>query len=92
MTASVNGWETIHLHHPMALLVKEAIWKYINPTRYRQIIETESSTRLVLIEQEIILEDQKYSSDVTKSFYSNKMSRDIATKGKRGDLMYISKC
>ena len=33
------------------MLVKEAIGKYINPTRYRQIIETESSTRLTLTEQ-----------------------------------------
>ena len=38
----------------MTLLVKEAIGKYINPTRYRQIIENESSTRLTLTEQEII--------------------------------------
>ena len=64
------------------LLVKEAIGKYINPTRYRQIIETESSTRLTLTEQEIISKDQKHRSDVAKLFYRKNLSRDIATKGK----------
>ena len=66
----------------MTLLVKEAIKKYINPTRYRQIIETESSTRLTLAEQEIISKDQKHSSDVAKRFYRKHLSRDIATRGK----------
>ena len=64
------------------LLVKEVIGKYINPTRYRQIIETESSTRLTLTEQEIMRKDQKHSSDVAKRFYSKHLSKDIATKGK----------
>ena len=66
----------------MTWLVKEAFGKYINPTRYRQIIETESSTRLTLTEQEIIPKDQKHSSDVAKRFYRNHLSRDIATQGK----------
>ena len=59
----------------MTLLVKEAIGKYINPTRYRQIIESESSTRLTLTEQEIISNDQKHSSDVAKRFYRKHLSR-----------------
>ena len=66
----------------MTLLVKEAIGKYINPTRYREIIETENSTRLTLTEQEIISKDQKHSSDVAKRFYRKHLSRDIATQGK----------
>ena len=65
----------------MTLLVKEAIGKYINPTRYRQIIETECSTRLTLTEQEITSKDQKHSSDVAKRFYRKHLSRDIATQG-----------
>ena len=43
----------------MTMLVYQAIKKHINPTRYRQIVETESSDKLTLEEQEIISEDQK---------------------------------
>ena len=64
------------------LLVTEAMRKYINPTPYRQIIETESSTRLTLTEQEIIWKDQKHSSGVVKRFYHKHLSRVIARKGK----------
>ena len=67
----------------MTLLVKEAIGKYINPTRYRQIVETESSTRLSSEEQSIISKDQKHSSSVAERSYKKRLSRDIATKGKQ---------
>ena len=70
----------------MTLLVKEAIGKCLNPTRYRQIIETETETeswtRLMLTEEEIISKDQSHSSDVAKRFYRKHSSRDIATQGK----------
>ena len=67
----------------MALLVKEAIGKYINPTRYRQIVETESASRLSSEEQSIISRDQKHSSNVAERSYKKRLSRDIATKGKQ---------
>ena len=67
----------------MTLLVKEAIGKYINPTRYRQIVETESANRLSTEEQSIISKDQKHSSNVAERSYKKRFSRDIATKGKQ---------
>ena len=82
LLVSTVGKQYTSFSTAMTLLVKEAIGKYINPTRYRQIIETESSTRLTLTEQEIISKDQKHSSDVAKRFYRKNLSRDIATKGK----------
>ena len=42
----------------MSRLVYEAIEKHIHPTRYRQIVETESAARLSLGEQDIISRDQ----------------------------------
>ena len=41
-----------------------AIGKYIHPTRYRQIIETESATQLTTQKQLVITADKKYSSQV----------------------------
>ena len=59
----------------------DAIGKYINPTRYRQIIETESSNCLDNEEQEWISEDQKHSSHVARICYQKKRSRNVALKG-----------
>ena len=87
LLVSTVGKQYTSFSPAMTLLVKEAIGKYINPTRYRQIIETESLTRLTLTEQEIISKDQRHISDVAKRFYRKNLSRDIATKGK----MYIEK-
>ena len=67
----------------MTLLVKEAIGKYINPTRYRQIVETESANRLTSDEQSVISQDQKHSSAVAQRCYKKRLSREIATKGKQ---------
>ena len=67
----------------MTLLVKEAIGKYINPTRYRQIVETESANRLTNDEQSVISQDQKHSSAVAQRSYKKRLSREIATKGKQ---------
>ena len=41
---STNGTQYKSLTTAMILLVKQAIGKYINPTRYRQIIETERTS------------------------------------------------
>ena len=80
---STNGSQFKSLTTAMTMLVKEAIGKYINPTRYRQIIETESSERLSKEEQEVISEDQKHSSTVAKIYYKKKQSRVIAIEGKK---------
>ena len=71
-----------NLCHSMILIVHSAINKYINPTRYRQIIETASSDNLTLEEQAVLSEDQKHSSEVAKIHYKKKQSRVIAQKGK----------
>lgn len=79
---SLCGTQFQSLTNAMTILVYEAIGKYIHPTRYRQIIETESSDRLTRDEQEMITEDQKHSSTVAKIFYKKKHSRNVATAGK----------
>ena len=80
---STNGSQFKSLTTAMTMLVNEAIGKYINPTRYRQIIETESGEKLSRAEQEVISEDQKHSSTVAKIHYKKKQSRVIAIEGKR---------
>lgn len=80
---STKGTQFQSLTTAMTMLVHQAIGKYINPTRYRQIIETESSERLSREEQEFISEDQKHSSTVAKIFYKKKKSRKVAIEGKK---------
>ena len=48
----------------MSKLVFDATGKYVHPTRYRQIVETASSTKLSSSAQNAISEDQKHSSFV----------------------------
>ena len=50
----------------MSLLVHQAIGKHINPTRYRQIIETASNENLPKEDQQTVSADQKHSSVVAK--------------------------
>ena len=83
LLVSTNGTQYQPFTAAMSLLVKEAIGKYINPTRYRQIIETESSEKLDHHEQDILSKDQKHSSSVAKRFYKKKLSREVAIEGKR---------
>ena len=59
-----------------------AIGKYINPTRYRQIIETESAEKLTLDEQTCLSEDQKHTSNVAKIHYQKLRSENIAMKAR----------
>lgn len=61
-----NGKQLCKLTDCFSILVFEAIGKYVNPTRYRQIIETESCNTLSLEECGWITEDQKHSSEVAK--------------------------
>ena len=55
-------------------LVFDAIDKYIHPTRYCQIVETQSLNQLTSSEQKILSEDQKHSYAVAK-IYNQKLSR-----------------
>ena len=80
---SSNGTQFQSLTNAMIMLVHEAIKRYINPTRYRQIIETESSERLTIEEQRFVSEDQKHSSQVAKIYYKKKHSRQVAIEGKK---------
>ena len=77
-----NGTQFTKLTEALGKLVFEAIGKYINPTRYRQIIETESCSYLDSEEQEWISEDQKHSSNVARISYKKKRSREIAIRGR----------
>ena len=63
-----NGAQFSKLTEVLGKLVFDAIGKYINPTRYRQIIETESSNCLDNEEQEWISVDQKHSSHVARIY------------------------
>ena len=80
---STNGTQFQSLTTSMTMLVHQAIGKYINPTRYRQIVETESSDRLSIEEQRYVSEDQKHSSTVAKIYYKKKHSRRVAIEGKK---------
>ena len=66
----------------MSLLVHEAIGKHVNPTRYRQIVETKSNDVLSEKERDAISKDQKHSSHVAKRIYQKQLSREIAVSGK----------
>ena len=77
-----NGLQFQKLTDLLSVLVFQAIGKYIHPTRYRQIIETESVNKLDLEEQRVVSEDQKHSSNVARVHYQKLRSRDVALKGR----------
>ena len=77
-----NGNQLTKMSDIFGRMVFQAIGKYIHPTRYRQIIETESSSRLASEEQKILSIDQKHTSEVAKVHYQKHQSRVIAEKGK----------
>ena len=82
-----NGTQLSRISDVFGRMVYQAIKKYIHPTRYRQIIETESSTRLSLEEQLILSEDQKHTSQVAKVHYKKQRSHEVALSGQK----YMSK-
>ena len=57
-----NGTQYTAFGNAMSLLVHQAIGKSINPTRYRQIVETESALVLGEKERETISKDEKHGS------------------------------
>ena len=79
---TTNGKQYTALGSAMSILVHQAIEKYVNPTRYRQIIESESASCLTPDEMDTVSKDQKHSSYVAKRIYQKKLSRDVATQGR----------
>ena len=75
-----NGGQHSKLGDVMSKLVFDAIGKYVHPTRYRQIVETQSLRVLTSKEQRILSEDQKHSSAVAKAHYQKQRSREVAVK------------
>ena len=76
-----NGNQLSQLSHIFGRVVFIAIGKYINPTRYRQIVETESASRLDITEQNILSRDQKHTSNVARIHYQKLESKEMAMKG-----------
>ena len=66
----------------MSILSFQPIGKYIHPSRYRQIVETESALRLSSEEQSLVSRDQKHSSQVARTHYQKLASRDVAVKAR----------
>ena len=61
-------------------IVYEAVGKYINPTRYCQIIKTESIEKTDTSEEANLLEDQKHISAFDKTHYQKRKSEDKREK------------
>ena len=76
-----NGKQFQELTELFSVLVFQGIGKYIHPTRYRQIIETQSCNVLPPKEQKWMSEDQKHSSNVARFHYQKKRSREVAERG-----------
>ena len=77
-----NGTQYTAFGNAMSLMVHQAIGKSINPTRYRQIVETESAFALGEKERETISKDQKHSSQVARRIYQKRLSREVATEAR----------
>lgn len=77
-----SGLQFQKLTELLSILVFQAIGKYIHPTRYRQIIETESSMALNIEEQKMVSEDLKHCSNVAKVHYQKRRAREVALKGR----------
>ena len=61
-------------------IVYEAVGKYINPTRYCQIIKTESIEKTDTSEEVNLLENQKHTSPFDKIHYQKCKSEDKRKK------------
>ena len=78
-----NGTQIKNVSILMSKIVFAVIGKYVHPTRYRQILETESSRKLSAEEQDMVSRDQKHSSQVARTYYQKRSSREIATHARR---------
>ena len=77
-----NGKQLSQLSDIFGRIVYQAIGKYINPTRYRQIIESRSAELLSVDDQIVLSKDQKHTSNVAKVHYQKLQSRCIAEKAR----------
>ncbi|XP_044171865.1 uncharacterized protein LOC114957030 [Acropora millepora] len=75
-----NGSQHSKLGNEMSKLVFDAIGKYVHPTRYRQIVETQSLHALNDKEHRVLSEDQKHCSVVAKVHYQKRRSHEVAVK------------
>ena len=78
-----NGKQISKLTNIFGRIVYKAIGKYINLTRYCQIIEKESIEKLNTSEQAILSQDQKHTSAIAKIHYQKRKSEDTAAKAKK---------
>ena len=78
---SRNGTQLKKLGDIFGRMVFQAIGKYIHPTRYRQIVETESSQKLTPEEQSMLSNDQKHTSRVAQVHYKKIESQTVALNG-----------
>ena len=83
LLVSRNGTQLKKLGDIFGRMVFQAIGKYIHPTRYRQIVETESSTKLSPEEQSQLSMDQKHTSRVAKVHYKKIESQKVALNGRQ---------
>lgn len=77
-----HGKMLSNLSSMLGNLVHQATGKYIHPTRLRQIIETESASKLSTEQQSFVSEDQKHTSHVARVSYQKMRSRDVAIRAK----------
>ena len=77
-----KGKQISKLSNIFGRIVFLAIGKYMNPTRYWHIIETESAEKRTADEQTCLSEDPKHTSIVAKIHYQKLRSGNIAMKPK----------
>ena len=63
---TTKGTQYSAIGSAMSVIVHQAIGKHINPTRYRQIVETASKDNLTAEQQQTLSSDQKHSSFIAK--------------------------
>ena len=78
--ATRNGGQHLKVGGLMSKLVFDATGKYVQPTRYQQIVETASSRQLSSSAQSTISEDQKHNSVVARVHYQKQRSREVASQ------------
>ena len=83
LLVSRNGTQLKKMGDIFGRMVFQAIGKYVHPTRYRQILETESSKHLSPDEQSQLSMDQKHTSRVAKVHYKKMESRKVALNGQK---------
>ena len=75
-----NGGQHSKLGDVTSKLVFDTIGKYIHPTRFRQIVETQSLNQLTSKVQRLLEEDKKHGSAVAKVHYQKQRSCEVAVK------------